>query len=588
MGDRRLRWLLTTAAEHLPMVVWAMDREGAVTMSFGSGVGAFAPPGTSLVGRNVIDDFGSSTTIAANLERALRGESFQTAIDWNGRHLATWYQPVNWVPGPVEEVLALTVDLTDTLTAREADRAAEDHQRSLLLHVIGAQESERREIANDLHDDTVQVLSAVALQADLMRRQLANQGRPDLAEGMAELAAALAEAGSRLRGTMTALRPPHLGDGLATALRDLAESLVEPAGISAEVFDDSAEAAPELAARVLLRVTQEALNNVVRHSGARSVAIRLVDAEGGWAVTVTDDGAGPGPDGFLARPGHRGIAGMRERVEEAGGHVTLWGRPGSGTQVRAWVPGRSGSMMAPAAALDPREPLREILDGSAEGFMAYDLQWRIVFASRLAAELTGRPAAELEGRHVWTEFPESVGSLVYYEALRAMAEQRVVVMSQFLRDRWLEYRLVPTARGLFSYIRDVTGERAPAGLRGRTLDAGTLLLSAATAAAGVADPAERLAAFLDGLLVGTLVGGACVLGPDRTTLAGARCSARGEGSLIIEPLMPPAQGFLEMHSAASTHHAVQWLARAVAAMISPIVAELQGAYPPRDWEPSAG
>ena len=91
---------------------------------------------------------------------------------------------------------------------------------------------------------------------------------------------------------------------------------------------------------MLYRVTQETLNNVGKHSGASRVTVSLEAENGSVRLRINDDGVGFDPitASRLLSEGHFGLAGMRERVELAGGTWTVWSRAGSGTVLTATLP----------------------------------------------------------------------------------------------------------------------------------------------------------------------------------------------------------------------------------------------------------
>jgi len=96
-------------------------------------------------------------------------------------------------------------------------------------------------------------------------------------------------------------------------------------------------------ATTLYRVTQEALNNALKHAAARTVRIALASgARGELCLTVADDGVGL-PVGHGRRPDAFGLAGMRERVRAVGGALRLRSRPGRGTTVEVRIPGAGPS-----------------------------------------------------------------------------------------------------------------------------------------------------------------------------------------------------------------------------------------------------
>lgn len=198
---------------------------------------------------------------------------------------------------------------------REAGRAA-----------IQAQERERRRIAQDLHDEVNQALTAVSLrlQASIehapgpLRREL-NETKRLAGQAMEELLALARQ-----------LRPAVLDDhGLLPALHSQVRDFSDQTGIRAsfDVRGPVARLTPEQQL-VVYRVTQESLSNVAQHSGAQTVDVEL-SFIGRTVLRINDDG-----QGFVSRrEGGLGLSGMRERALLVGGHLSIWSGQGQGTRV---------------------------------------------------------------------------------------------------------------------------------------------------------------------------------------------------------------------------------------------------------------
>jgi PAS domain S-box-containing protein len=578
--DRETR-LLRAVAANTPVILWAMDPDGFITYSTGKGLSRFGLQDGDRVGMHVIDVFANYPGASETFERAIAGETFRAEVTLGEVMLETWFQPRHASDGTLVEVLAVSWDLTEAMQTREAQREVAEQQRSMLLQMLAVQQAERHELAGRMHDDLIQVLAAVDLRVQMLTKKLNTRGDSELSGEVDALHESMHSAIERLRGVLFALEPPRLGDGLAAAMRDLATGLLQGTGVAYEVVAPSDETIGESAARVLFRIAAEALANVARHARAHFVAVTLTAESAGWALMVVDDGVGPGPEGFLERPGHRGLSGMRDRVTSAGGTLTLHTEPTGGTQLRAWVPNQVGALLADLPPLDLREPLREILDEADEAFIALDLDWKYVFVNRRAAELAGRKARELEGQHIWTEFPSSVGSNFYVQCHRSMAEQRPVEFADFAAGRWLENRLLPTKQGLFAFYRDVTEQRRSWQRADHSGDAGALLLAAVSTSAS-AEPEQRVGRILQAIVDSRWFTGARVIGPDGRVFAEATASAgvalRQGGltvagsQLLSEPLIGIG-GRVEFEGQVPVHLAVRWLARVVAALVTPAVRE---------------
>lgn len=235
----------------------------------------------------------------------------------------------------------------------ESDRRGEQ-VRELAGRLITAQEEERARIARQLHDDLSQRLAAVSLGLSAIKRHVSPGGQQDLAR-LQRGAIALAE---EVRSLSHELHPAVLRHaGLTAALRGSCREQDGRNGINVTFVGDGGTDADHLevpppVALCLYRVTQEALRNVVRHSGARRATVSLSAAGQSLLVSVTDDGRGFETVGASAsatatatappQPRGIGLASMEERMRLVHGRLTIVSRPGRGTEVRAAVPTTAG------------------------------------------------------------------------------------------------------------------------------------------------------------------------------------------------------------------------------------------------------
>ncbi len=225
------------------------------------------------------------------------------------------------------------------LSVEELRKSAEDRQH-LLAHVVQAQEEERRRIADDIHDNSVQVMTAVALRLATLRRRL---GEDRLDPLMTNLEHDVRQSITRLRHLMFVLRPPALeNQGIAAALQAFLALVTEEAGLSYSL-EDRLRIEPETEARIVVyRIAQEAVANVCKHARATRIEVILDEADGGVLVTIRDNGVGfdanrPAP----TAPGHLGLAVMRERAEQSGGWCVVESLTDHGTTVRYCVGSRA-------------------------------------------------------------------------------------------------------------------------------------------------------------------------------------------------------------------------------------------------------
>lgn len=195
-------------------------------------------------------------------------------------------------------------------------------------------------LAREVHDGPAQALSNATFQVEVIERSLDIDA--DLARAELRLLRELLrrELGD-VRAFISQLRPPLLADlGLGGAIRDAADQLGSALSIAISVeLEPTLEDLPESHQTVLLRVVQEALQNIRKHARAERVAIRSAREAGEWVIEIRDDGRGFDVGGVAVR-GRRnfGLQFMRERAELIGARFEVRSRPDGGTVVRLSIP----------------------------------------------------------------------------------------------------------------------------------------------------------------------------------------------------------------------------------------------------------
>jgi signal transduction histidine kinase len=228
---------------------------------------------------------------------------------------------------------------------RRLDRSAGKRQR-LLAELIAVEEDERKRIAGDIHDDTIQALSALLLRLEMIETKM-DEGDPRRAS-LTEAREAARDSVGRLRHLVFKLSPPALETaGLVPALEIFLDEVSRVWGPAGTVESDlPVEPSPELRALVY-RIAAEAVNNAAKHARATRIEISIESRDGGVWVRVADDGIGFDLDtAAQAQPGHLGLVSMRDRAESAGGWWRLSSRREQGTSVEFWVPDRIGDDLA--------------------------------------------------------------------------------------------------------------------------------------------------------------------------------------------------------------------------------------------------
>ncbi len=220
--------------------------------------------------------------------------------------------------------------------------AGERRFRGLAKAVWKVQEEERRRLARELHDGIGQTLTALKNQLEWVQRRAA-AGEPGLETEIAESVDLAAQALNDTRELSRLLRPPVLDDlGLVPALRWLARTLGQRTGLEVELETREVEERldPDLETLVF-RAVQEALTNVLKHSGAKRARVSLARRAAGLRLRVVDEGRGFDSATVLGSSdgaAGSGLRGMQDRVELFGGRIRIESQPQRGTSVTIDLP----------------------------------------------------------------------------------------------------------------------------------------------------------------------------------------------------------------------------------------------------------
>ena len=251
------------------------------------------------------------------------GEDFDTLLFKDGRVFERFSRPLNRGGEPAGRVWSFR-DVTE--------------RRELLARLVHSQEDERRRIASDVQDDSLQKMVAVGLRLRTIDRERLSEDDRRLFEGL-ERTVELSI--GNLRRLLFELHPPDLDrHGLAVALSGLLQGATEEA-VRFDIEDRLTEELPVGTRAIAYRIAQEALANVRKHARASRVMVVLEPEGGGLLVRITDDGGGFEPATAERAPGHIGIRTMRERAELAGGWLRIDSSP-RGTTVGFFLPAGSG------------------------------------------------------------------------------------------------------------------------------------------------------------------------------------------------------------------------------------------------------
>ncbi|QXG27899.1 transporter substrate-binding domain-containing protein [Pseudomonas viridiflava] len=215
-------------------------------------------------------------------------------------------------------------------------RRAHDQLRELSAHLESVREEEKARIAREVHDELGQMLTVLKLETSMCELAYADLD-PGLRERLGSMKKLIAQLFQLVRDVATALRPPILDAGIASAIEWQARRFEARTQIPCLVqVPDNLPSLSDAKATGMFRILQEALTNVMRHAQAHTVEISLTLERDMLCMTVADDG-----QGFVIESGRSasfGVVGMRERVLMLGGRLELDSELGEGTTLRAYIP----------------------------------------------------------------------------------------------------------------------------------------------------------------------------------------------------------------------------------------------------------
>ncbi len=205
----------------------------------------------------------------------------------------------------------------------------------LASHLQQVREDERGHLARELHDELGALLTAAKLDVARLKSKIDTQV-PEIAERLRHLTETLNSGIALKRRIIEDLRPSSLSNlGLTAAIEILAREYGERAGIEVETSLEPVQL-PDTTQLTVYRLVQESLTNIGKYAEAQKVLVSVHSHPKHVAVQVRDDGQGFDP--ASVSPSSHGLAGMRHRVEAAGGRLTITSRPGNGALVSAILP----------------------------------------------------------------------------------------------------------------------------------------------------------------------------------------------------------------------------------------------------------
>ena len=232
--------------------------------------------------------------------------------------------------GRPKTVTGFSIDISES-------KEREDALRHLSGRLIHAQEEERRRVARELHDDLNQRIALLSIEIEQLGQKFPDQS--DLCKGLAHLRSQTREISTDIHRLSYKLHPSKLDHlGLLPAMKSLCEELTATGRIDVDLQHHGFPAIlPPEVTLCLFRITQEALNNSAKHSGAQLATVKVECNQSGISLTVSDDGRGFDPKSNALRRG-LGFTSMRERLRLIDGNIEIQAQPGRGTRIEVSVP----------------------------------------------------------------------------------------------------------------------------------------------------------------------------------------------------------------------------------------------------------
>jgi PAS domain S-box-containing protein len=287
------------------------------------------------------DDRDKAVNFSAAQTRLGRSHDFEyRMVAADGR--IVWMRDLVMVTMKNERAAGLHGIMVDITRLKQSELQAEESTRRLQFisrQLIELQESERRHLARELHDEIGQTLTATKIILENIRASRPPAVTPLLTNAVQHVDHLL----HIVRDLSLNLRPPMLDDfGLVSALRWLLDQHHKTTGRTVELDSDYQVETPDATIETAcFRTAQEALTNVTRHARAKKVSVRLHTGADGIHLAVTDDGVGFDVEAARGKSRHGGSLGllnMQERAALVGGRLDVISAPGGGTEIRARFP----------------------------------------------------------------------------------------------------------------------------------------------------------------------------------------------------------------------------------------------------------
>src|SRR5436190_5113842 len=296
-----------------------------------------------------LEDYDWQSLEASCREAINERKTIHRGVDYGGRNYWTRVIPELAPDGTVESVMTISEDVTDRVRA-------EKELIHLTAQMFRLQDVERRRIARELHDGTAQNLFGISV--NLAKLNQLSAGKTETKQLIEECESLGNKTLQEIRTLSYLLHPPLLDEaGLVSALQWYVQGFSKRSGIYVDVFAEPIDRLPADFEIALFRIVQEALTNVLRHSGSETASIRLEHRSGEIFLEIRDKGsglaakknAGESNDSEELIEMGVGIPGMQQRLRQLGGRLEIDSN-NEGTKITAVVPIANGAVHAASSS----------------------------------------------------------------------------------------------------------------------------------------------------------------------------------------------------------------------------------------------
>ncbi len=335
---RKSEALLRTVVTNVPVMLFAFDEHGVVTLAEGKGLQAFDLDTGELVGRSAYDFDDHFPGVRESLDRTLAGEAFSSTLEAEGYAFEYWCAPLTGPDDRIRGGIAVAADVTEMKRSEQELKRSREQLRELALHLQSVREEERTRISREVHDQLGQSLTALRMDVSWLEKGLLDE-QTALSARIETMKTLIDQTVRTVRRIATDLRPGILDDlGLAAALEWQTQDFAARTGLRCVFTNESTFAELDRhRSTAIFRVFQEILTNVARHAEASRVDVRLRTEQDELVLAVKDNGRGI-EDLDTVHSNSLGMLGMRERTQAWGGRVAFSSAPGAGTEVTMRIP----------------------------------------------------------------------------------------------------------------------------------------------------------------------------------------------------------------------------------------------------------